>query len=85
MTGRNGVKFLSNSYKGMPPLGMEMIAPLLINLTTEVTKINECLPKVLDMKSEIQNTADTVRQMRTDLLDIKKKFSSHFRNGEGNQ
>lgn len=75
-TGRNRWKFLCNSYKGMPPLGMEMIAPLLINLTTEVTKINEYLPKVLDMKSEVLNTADTVRQMRIDLTDMRGKFTS---------
>lgn len=73
-TGRNNWKFLSNSYKGMPPLGMQMIAPLLINLTTEVTKINECLPRFVDIKSEVINTADTVRKMNVELTDMKLKF-----------
>ena len=73
---RHRWKFVCDSYKVMPPLGMEMIAPLLINLTSEVTKINECLPKVLDIKSEVVNTADTVRQMRVELSEVQKKFSS---------
>ena len=60
---RNNYKFLCDSYKAMPPLGMEMIAPLLINLSTEVSKINVTLPKVLDIKTEVMNTADTFRQL----------------------
>ena len=32
----NKVKFVCSSYKGMPPVGMEMIGPLLINLSSEV-------------------------------------------------
>ena len=73
-TGRNNWKFVSNSYKGMPPLGMQMLAPLLINLTGEISKINECLPKFVDMKAEVLNTADTVRKMNIDLSDMKDKF-----------
>ena len=74
-TGRNNWKFLSDSYKGMPPLGIQMIAPLLINLTTEVSKINECLPKFVDMRSEVINTADTVRKMNIEMTDMKQKFA----------
>jgi len=74
-TGRNNWKFLSNSYKGMPPLGIQMLAPVLINLTTEVSKINECLPKFLDIRSEVLNTADTVRKMNIELIDVKDKFN----------
>ena len=74
-TGRNNWKFLSNSYKGMPPVGMQMFAPLLINLTTEVSKVNECIPKFLDIRSEVLNTADTVRKMNIELIDIKDKFN----------
>lgn len=73
-TGRNNWKFLSDSYKGMPPLGMQMLAPLLINLTGEVSRINESLPKFVDMKTEVLNTADTVRKMNMDLIDMKDKF-----------
>ena len=72
---RNNYKFLCDSYKAMPPLGMEMIAPLLINLSTEVSKINETLPKVLDVKTEVMNTADTVRQLRVEMTDVKKMFN----------
>ena len=74
-SGRNNWKFLCNSYKGMPPLGIQMIAPLLINLTTEVSKINECLPKFVDIKSEVLNTADTVRKMNIELIDMKQNFT----------
>lgn len=74
-SGRNNWKFLCNSYKGMPPLGIQMIAPLLINLTTEISKINECLPKFVDIKSEVLNTADTVRKMNIELIDMKQNFS----------
>ena len=73
---RNNYKFVSNSYKGMPQLGMEMIAPLLINLTTEVSRINEVLPKIMDIKSEVLNTADAVRQVRVEIADIRKMFGS---------
>ena len=72
--GRHNWKFLSNSYKSLPPLGIQMIAPLLISLTSEVSKINECLPKFVDMRSELINTADTVRKMNTELVDMKQKF-----------
>ena len=75
-SGRNNFKFLCNSYKGMPPLGMEMIAPLLLNLSSEVTKINEILPKILDVKTEVTNTADAVRTMRVDISDLRGRFSS---------
>ena len=70
------VKFLSDSYKGMPPVGLEFIAPLLSNLSEEMTKINDVLPKILDIKTEVTNTADTVRQLRSDVTEIKTKFSS---------
>ena len=73
---RNNYKFLCDSYKAMPPLGMEMIAPLIINLSTEVSKINETLPKVLDIKTEVMNTADTVRQLHVDINDVKKMFNN---------
>ena len=70
------VRFVCDSYKGMPPVGLEFLAPLIVNLSEEVAKINDILPKTLDIKSEVSNTADTVRQLRTDVVDIKKKFSS---------
>ena len=47
---------------------LEFIVSLLIKLTEEVNKINEILPKILDIKSEVTNTADTVRNMRVDLI-----------------
>ena len=73
---RNKMKFVCSSYKGMPPVGMEMIGPLLINLSSEVGRINELLPKIVDIKSEVVNTADTVRQMKIEMTDIKDKFTS---------
>ena len=61
------IKFVSDNYKKMSPLGLEFVAPLLINLTEEVSKINEILPKILDVKSEVRNTADTVRDLKMEL------------------
>lgn len=70
------VKFVSDNYRQMPAVGMECIAPLLINLSGELDKINGILPGILDVKSEVINTADTVRQLRSDVIDLKGKFSS---------
>ena len=69
------IKFVSDSYKQLPPVGIEFIAPMLINLTGEVTKINEILPKILDIKSEVLNTADTVRQMGIDVKTLNDNFN----------
>ena len=69
------VKFVSDSYKGMPPVGFEFIAPLIANLSEEVTKINTVLPSILDIKSEVRNTTDTVRQMKVEVRDIGSKFT----------
>ena len=57
--------FVSNSYKLMPPLGLEFIAPILVNLTEEIAKINSVLPKIVDIKSEVLNTADAVRNLKS--------------------
>ena len=70
--------FVSNSYKKMPPIGLEFIAPLLSNLNEEVAKINSMLPKIIDIRSEVYNTADTVRNMKVNLLNIESKFSSYM-------
>ena len=70
------VKFVSDSYKGMPPVGLDFIGPLISNLSDEVTKINNMLPNFLDIKSEVRNTADTVRQLKVEMKDMNKKFSS---------
>lgn len=73
---RNRFKFVCNSYKAMPPVGMELLAPLIINLSDEVGRINEMLPKIVDMRAEVLNTADTVRQMKVEIVNIKEKFES---------
>ena len=46
---------------------MELIAPILCNLTEEIHKINEALPKITDIKTEVCNTTDAVRQFRVDM------------------
>ena len=68
------VNFVCNTYKGMPPMGFEYIAPMISNLSEEIVKINEVLPKILDIKSQVVNTADTVRQLRSDVIDMKGSF-----------
>lgn len=70
------VRFVASSYKRMPPVGMEFIAPVLISLSEEIAKINAILPKICDIKTEVVNTADTVRQMNIDLKRINDNFSN---------
>ena len=77
------VKFVTMSHKKMPPMGMEMLAPVLINLTEDVMKLNEVIPKIVDIKSEVCNTADTVRQMQVDVNDLRKKFTFAVSGMEG--
>ena len=69
------VDLVTNSHKKMPPVGLELFAPILNTLAEDINKINELLPKILDIKSEVVNTADTVRQMKIDMCDLKGKFS----------
>lgn len=69
------VNFVCNTYKGMPPMGFEYIAPMISNLSEEIVKINDVLPKILDIKSQVVNTADTVRQLRSDVIDMKGSFN----------
>ena len=63
----NRVKYFADSYRKLPPVSLEFIAPLIANLANEITKINEVLPKILDVKTEVSNSADTIREMRIDL------------------
>ena len=75
LASKTKVRFLSESYKHMPPIGMEIIAPIMVNLSEEIAKINEILPKILDIKTEVLNTADTVRQLKIDMNEIKSNFT----------
>ena len=77
---KSRVNLVTKSHKKMPPIGLELFAPILTNLVEEMSKINEVLPKILDIKTEVCNTADTVRQMKIDVNEIKSKFS-HAING----
>ena len=72
---RKRVSFVSNTYKGMPPVGLEFIAPTIVKLNEDVNKINETMPKFVDIRTEVINTSDTIRQLRADVLEIKEKFS----------
>ena len=64
--------FVADSYKKLPPVGMEFIAPILANLSEEVSKLNNILPKISDIKTEVVNTADTVRSLKIDVNAIQK-------------
>ena len=70
------VRFVCDTYKGMPPVGFEFIVPIITNLCSEISKLNDFVPKILDIKSEVMNTADTVRQLRLDVNEIKTKFGN---------
>ena len=76
LSSKTKANFVCNSYKKMPPIGMELIAPILVNLSEEVARINELLPKILDIKTEVLNSTDTIRQLRVDVTDIKANFSN---------
>ena len=68
------IKCVADSYKKIPPVGLEFIAPILINLSEEVNKINSLLPGILDIKSTVLNMADTVRDCKVDLVNIKQQM-----------
>ena len=44
----------------MPQIGLQLITPLLLNFFEEIHKINEKLPDILEITSEIIKTADTI-------------------------
>ena len=68
------IKFVSDSHKRMPPIGLEIFGTLLSNLSEDIFIIKDLLPKIMDIKREVLNSADTVRQLRIDVIDLKKKF-----------
>ena len=72
---KNKITFVCDSYKEMPPVGMQFISPMLINIYEELNKMNEILPKIMDIKKEVINTADTLRNMRIDVSDLQRRFS----------
>ncbi|MEL6945282.1 MAG: hypothetical protein AAFO82_21735, partial [Bacteroidota bacterium] len=71
---KNKVKFVCDNFKRMPPIGMELVAPILVNLVDEMSKISDLLPKILDVKTEVLNSADCIRQMRVDVNGLKSNF-----------
>ena len=74
------IKMVSDSYKKMPPVGLEFIAPILLDLSEEISKINSILPSILDIKSTVLNTADTVRDYKIDLMNLKQVLNSNDQN-----
>ena len=58
----------------MPRFELEMFGPLIASMSQDSTLIKECLPKITDMKSEMITTADTVRNMKCDLIGLKCRF-----------
>lgn len=67
--------FVANTPRRMPLQGMEMLSLPIINLYEEVSKLSDLLPKILDVKIEVTNTEDTVRQLRADFMHLNGKFS----------
>ena len=68
------IKFVSDNYKRMPPLGMDCIAPLLIQMGEELLKLNEILPQFADIKCEVLNFGDTIRNVSRDIIEINRKI-----------
>ena len=75
LTKNRRIIFASDSYKKMPPLGLEFISPLLCNLMEEITTINNILPKINDIKSQVVNTADIVRNLKIQMNGFESKFN----------
>ena len=71
-------KFVANSYKGMPPVDLEFVGPLISNLSDEITKLNEVLSNISDIKCEVRNTTDIVRELKKNINDINKTIASAF-------
>ena len=72
-------KFLCDAYNDMPPVGLEFIAPILVNLSEEVARINELLPKIMDMKTEVINTADSTRDLKIEMSRLKTDINSSLK------
>ena len=65
------IRFVSDNYKKMPPNGIEVLAPMLIDINEQLMKLNEVLPQFVDLKSEVLNSADTVRNLAREISNIK--------------
>ena len=68
--------FVSNTYKRAPPIDLEFITPISTNLTEKITKINYFLPKIMNICSEVSNTADTIRNFKSTLVSIDSKIKT---------
>ena len=74
MNTKSDVIFVANDYRKLPPVGLEFIAPILNNLIDQVAQINLVLPKIVDIKTEVVNTADTVRSCKSNISDLDDKI-----------
>ena len=68
------VKYVSDSHKKMPPHNIESIAPLLVHLHGEIEKLNSNVPQILELKSDILNTADISRNLRIEVTQIRQEL-----------
>lgn len=73
---KKSVIFVTDSHMRMPRIGLEKLDSLLANLTEDKSFINEILPKVRDIKTEVINTTDIDRQIEADFADLKNNFSN---------
>ena len=68
------VKFLCDNYKKVPPLGIASLAPIMLQLIDEVKEINNILPNISDIRSEVVNTADTTRSLLIEVTGLKNSI-----------
>lgn len=54
-------KFVTDSHERIPPIDLETFEHLLMQLTEDMTTMKEFLPKIVDMRTEVIYTADTVK------------------------
>ena len=67
--------FVTDSYKRMSPVGLEIFGPMFRTLTEDTLEIKKLLPKMVDIKTEVCNATDTIRNIKMDLREIKNKFN----------
>ena len=61
----------------IPPIGLEFIAPLLINFAEEINKIISLLSGILNIKTTFINTVDTVRDYKINLMNVQQMIQSN--------
>lgn len=69
--GKIKMNFVTDSHKTLPLVGIQVFAPVLTNLSEEIARINDMLPKILEIRYEVLNTVDVARDIKIDICELK--------------